>query len=375
MVAQTETMQRIARLTPLYDALASIDTVKPVAAREAGLAAAGGRVLAADILADAGRPAAAIALRDGWAVRADALTDASAYAPAPLPAVPVAMEPGDALPAGADAVAEPDTIVVRGRSAEAVAAVAPGDGVLQAHADVSPRAVLRRAGERVRDVDLAVLAALGVGTVSVREPRVRVVRAGRPGVVMQASLAFVAAAVERAGGAVILDPPEADDPDQFTAALHHEGADAVIAVGGTGAGVSDSSVHTLGDGLRFHGLAASPGETTAFGVVAARPVLLLPGRLDAVLAGWLLLGRALLARLAGVADSDPASTATLARKVASTVGLATVVPVRRQGDLVEPLASGYLPLGALAQADGWILVPPESEGYPAGAPVAVRPLP
>jgi hypothetical protein len=43
--------------------------------------------------------------------------------------------------------------------------------------------------------------------------------------------------------------------------------------------------------------------------------------------------------------------------------------------MVTPLASGYLPLSALAQADGWVLVAPESEGFPAGATVQVRAWP
>jgi molybdopterin biosynthesis enzyme len=34
-----------------------------------------------------------------------------------------------------------------------------------------------------------------------------------------------------------------------------------------------------------------------------------------------------------------------------------------------------MPLSALTRADGWILVPAESEGYSAGAPVSVFPLP
>jgi molybdopterin molybdotransferase len=61
--------------------------------------------------------------------------------------------------------------------------------------------------------------------------------------------------------------------------------------------------------------------------------------------------------------------------VASSLGLAEVIPVRCSGGQVEPLASGYLSLAAIANADGWILVPPDSEGYPAGATVTVRPLP
>ena len=55
--------------------------------------------------------------------------------------------------------------------------------------------------------------------------------------------------------------------------------------------------------------------------------------------------------------------------------MAEVVPVRRVGDKVEPIAHGYMPLSALTRADGWILVPAESEGYSAGAPVSVFPLP
>jgi molybdopterin molybdotransferase len=48
------------------------------------------------------------------------------------------------------------------------------------------------------------------------------------------------------------------------------------------------------------------------------------------------------------------------------------MPVARGADGVEPLASGYLSLQALARADGWILVPPESEGFAAGSMVEVR---
>jgi molybdopterin biosynthesis enzyme len=118
-----------------------------------------------------------------------------------------------------------------------------------------------------------------------------------------------------------------------------------------------------------------PGETAAFGFVGTRPVLLLPGRMDAALATWLVLGERLLARLCGRGDEEAQATAMLSRKVTSTVGIAQVIPVRRNGDKVEPLAAEYWPLQALARADGWIFVPADSEGQPAGATVSVRALP
>ena len=104
-------------------------------------------------------------------------------------------------------------------------------------------------------------------------------------------------------------------------------------------------------------------------------MLLLPGRLDAAIAAWLTVVRGLLARLRGGADDAPGISTTLARKVASTVGLTELVLVRRGQDGAVPLAAKYLPLTAFAHADGWILVPAASEGYPAGATVMVRPLP
>jgi molybdopterin biosynthesis enzyme len=104
---------------------------------------------------------------------------------------------------------------------------------------------------------------------------------------------------------------------------------------------------------------------------------LLPGRLDAALAVWLVVGRRILDRLAAAKNNDGemAEALPLARKIASTVGLAEVVPVRRNAAQAEPLASKYLPLSSLARSDGWILVPADSEGYPAGAPVQVRSWP
>jgi molybdopterin biosynthesis enzyme len=104
-------------------------------------------------------------------------------------------------------------------------------------------------------------------------------------------------------------------------------------------------------------------------------VLALPGRLDAALAIWLVIGRRLLARLTGRTDVEPAMKAKLLRKITSPLGLAEVVPVRLRDGAAEPIASGYLSLSALAQANGWVLVPPDSEGYPAGAEVMIRAWP
>jgi molybdopterin biosynthesis enzyme len=373
MVADSE-LQRIVRLTPLSDVLASFDMgVVAVAPREERVAAAVGKVLASDVRAPAGHPAAALALRDGYAVPSEMTTDATTYTPAMLAAAPPWIESGMPMPAGADAVAAADAVSLQG-GAQALAPVAPGEAVLPAGADATAGAVLKMTGGRLRRIDVAVLTALAIDRVAIREPKVRVMRAGE-GDIIGAAAALIASAVEADGGVcVAMQPPQ---QDTLEAALHREGADAVVAIGGTGSGRNDASVQTLARAgtVAFHGIGIQPGETTAFGYVGGRPVLLLPGRLDAALAGWLTVGRRMLARLALRMMEEQPFNAELSRKVASPLGLAEVVPVRRRGFRIEPLASQYLSMQALARADGWILVPADSEGYQEGTSVPVRPWP
>jgi molybdopterin biosynthesis enzyme len=165
--------------------------------------------------------------------------------------------------------------------------------------------------------------------------------------------------------------------DDLDAALRDTEVDAVFGVGGTGSGVGDHAVTTLARAgtLACHGIGLSPGETAAFGKVEQRPVLLIPGRIDAALACWLTLGQPLIAQLSGDEKREFSFLAKLSRKISSNIGLAEVIPVRRDGDTITPLASGMLPLQSLSQADGWVLVPADSEGYPANTAVPVRLLP
>jgi molybdopterin biosynthesis enzyme len=167
------------------------------------------------------------------------------------------------------------------------------------------------------------------------------------------------------------------DQRKLDAALTDATADAVIAVGGTGSGRRDAAVQTLAQlgRVETHGIAVSPGETAAFGFAGERPVLLAPGRLDAVLAVWLLIGRPLVAALVGGVVDDAPAMLPLKRKVTSAIGLTELVPVRCAGGMAEPLASGYLSFAVLAQSDGWIVIPADSEGFAGGTPVAVRPWP
>jgi molybdopterin biosynthesis enzyme len=373
MAATPETNQTIARLTPLADVLAMVDRdVKPVTPRSVELGAAAGRILAVDAAAPT-RPSSALALLDGWALSADATLGAGGYSPALLPMTPPRIEVGEAMPPGTDCMAPLGAVKVSDGLAEALININPGDGVLPAGGDCRTGVALRRAGERMRAIDIAAFAAAGIARITVREPRIRVSPL-RGSDIVNAATRLVASDIERRGGVALIE----NTGRYLGAGLAAEDADAIVAIGGTGHGRNDTSAQTLARAgrLAVHGIALTPGETAAFGFMGSRPVLLLPGRLDAALSVWLLLGRRLLERLAATTDAGEAvETLPLARKVTSTVGLTELVPVRRNAGTAEPLAGKYLSLTVLARADGWMLVPADSEGYAAGTPVRLRSWP
>jgi molybdopterin molybdotransferase len=363
--------QRIAKFTPLAKACAKIDALAaPVEAREVLLENARDNFLAADASVPETLPRRAIALRDGWAVRSDVILDAGPYAPVSLSATPPWVEAGDAVPAGMDAILSPDAVVLKKEGAEVLATAAPGEGILPAGADAAKGFALRRSGERLRSMDLALLRAAGIAKVKIRAPRIRVVRANaHEG--ENFLTPFLARLIEASGGVT-----EGGAAAPLEQSFIGESVDAVFALGGSGVGRNDKSVLTLArvGRVEFHGVALLPGETAAFGL-AAKPVLVLPGRLDAALAVFLTLGRRLIARLAGALEDEPRISLKLARKIASPPGFAEFVTLRREGDVAVPLSSGPSTLAALVRADGWLVVPPESEGYPAGATVAMRLFP
>lgn len=311
----------------------------PVAPRLLAPAAALGRVLAAPLVAAAPVPAQALAVRDGWAVAAADTEGASAYSPMPLPASPVLVnpvlvKPGDRMPAGTDAVLDPFEAMGEGPGMMALQPVTAGDGVRPGGADIAAGSVIRGAGEMLRARDLPALAAMGLESVALRLPRIRLRHAD------DAVAALIAAWIRAEGGD-----------------LGHEAPDLVL-----------TDDPALEDAVR--GLGARPGLGVAIGRVDGVPAVLLPPLAEDAVAGFLLLGLPALRVLSG-ATAPPPVRARLARKVASTVGLTELVPLAVDAagvatPLATPLAIGALPLGALARAQALLVVPPGAEGYEAG---------
>ena len=355
---------------PLPEAVALLTGgVAPVALRDVTLAEAIGQVAGADIINAHDLPQHLSALRDGWAVKADEVLGASPYAPILLPRAPNWVESGAAMPEGTDAVLPAEAF--EGRSVVADAPVRAGTRAVGEEIAAGTR--LMSAGARITPLRRLALEEAAIASVAVRSPCLRLVISGSP---ETESLSPLIAALAVADGAIITGVARpANDADAIAEAIRDWEADATMVIGGTGFGRGDHAAAALtrAGRIQAHGIALTPGETTAFGEVAGRPVLLLPGRPDAALSAYLTLGRPLIAALTG-ATAPATATASLLRKVTSTIGLSEIAFARRDRAGLMPLGAADLPLRSLIEADAAILVPAEAEGYPAGTPVAVLPL-
>jgi len=374
------------RLTALDEALAALARCAtiPVAPRRLapGLAMARPHaVLAEPLVAPAPLPATPESRRDGWAVAAQDTLGAAPQSPAPLSAQPRRVAPGETLPAGTDAVLGLFDVVEEFGIAHAIQPLAPGDGARGAGDDLAAGATLRAAGEALRAIDLPALAASGIAAVAIRAPRVAWIPVGDEIVADPARDRIgpvLAAYAAQAGADIAMMDAVPDRPEAIAAALRAAatGHDLLLLGGGTGEGSGDLSAAGLAaaGALEIHGIGMRPGASAGFGRVAERPTLLIPGCLDDALAAWIVLGRPVLAALAGAAPRK-ARQVRLTRKLASCAGIAELAAVAVDADGgATPLAIGALPLSALAAADGFVLVPAAAEGYEPGSILALAPL-
>jgi molybdopterin molybdotransferase len=199
---------------------------------------------------------------------------------------------------------------------------------------------------------------------------------------------MLAALIARDGGRAAVTGPLPDDRERLRAEILRAAAaaDVVLISGGSSTGPEDHApglVAELGE-LAAHGVALRPASPTGLGFLPARrdadtpaqdvPVVLLPGNPVSCLCAYDFFAGAIIRRLGGRPEGWPyrAIEAPLGRKLTSIVGRVDYARVRIERGQVEPLAvSGASILTSTTRADGFVVVPTDLEGYPAGATVTV----
>ncbi|MBV0901690.1 molybdopterin-binding protein [Haloarcula salina] len=245
-------------------------------------------------------------------------------------------------------------------------------------ADLAADETIFQTGRRIRPSDVGLLKAAGVNELRVRQrPQVGVVPTGDElddaagGDRAETAGFTLAQYVDRWGGKVTYRNPVADDAPALRMAVQRDLTRDAIAVTGTEPGDTlREVVADLGDVLTDR-IAIAPGENTGLAVVEGRPVLLLPESPAGVRVGATQLLRPLVKTLAGAPLTPfPERHAELARDVDTDASHRTFVPVTVDGDEVTPIAGSDL--GTVTRADGWMSIPPESDGPAVGTTATVE---
>jgi molybdopterin molybdotransferase len=393
--------------------------LQPLESELRPLPMAAGRVLAAPIVSEVDVPGFDRATMDGYAVVADSTEGATPYNPLPLVVIgqafpgrtfegsivagqAVRVMTGSPLPVGCDAVLPAewvDTVPPSAPGADeaqappvavdhivALTAVTPGKHVGKRGEDIVRGTRLLEAGRVLRPQDLGALSSVGLGFVPVvRRPRVRLVVTGNELLpsgsqpqrhhLVDANGPMLCALIERDGGVVDFPGLTRDDPAAVLEAFRCE-ADVLIVSGGSSVGMEDFAPVLLArhGELVIHGIAMRPSSPTGLGRFLNRLVFLLPGNPVSCLCAYdFFAGRAIRA-LGGRTKTWPyqAIRAKLTRKISSPIGRLDYARVQVRDGLVEPLAvGGASVLSSTTRADGFVIVPDDSEGFAAGDDVAV----
>jgi molybdopterin molybdotransferase len=291
------------------------------------LAAADGRVLAADVIAPLDLPPFANSAVDGYAVRFADLAAAETQLPlsgrvaagndavgVATVGVAVRVFTGAPMPAGADTVFMQEDVTLKAGAVILPPGLKRGANTRPAGEDLPRGHVALAAGRRLRPQDLALLAALGLTEVAVRR-RVRVAifstgdELNEPGTALpragiyDANRSLLRALVTRAGADVVDLGILKDEPESLAARLLQaaESCDLILTSGGVSTGEEDhvkAAVERAGE-LAFWRVAIKPGRPVAMGHVAATPFIGLPGNPVAVFVTFAFVARTVIALLSG----------------------------------------------------------------------------
>lgn len=369
-----------------------------------------GRVLVEEVIAGSDVPPFDRAAMDGYAVKAENTFGASQGNPiyfklageVSIGAKPmlkindfeaVKIMTGAALPKGANAVVMFEYTNELEDEVEVFKAVTPGKNVSFKGEDVKKGEVLLKKGGIIRPQDIAMLAAVGRQELKVyKKPRATIISTGdelsEPGEKLEAGKIYdansyaLAALVQASGGIAKRIGIIEDSPEKIRSAIKNAlNSDIILISGATSVGKKDivpQVVAELGE-ILVHGVAMRPGEPTGFGTINRKPVFMLPGYPVAAVFAFETFVRPVLQKMQGMEIHSPYQQvqAKLKRKIASELGRRDFVRVKleRKGKeyLAEPIrTTGSGIISSLTRAEGFVIVPENTEGIEKGEKVTVN---
>ncbi len=372
------------------------------------LAAAAGRVLARDLIAERDQPPGDTSAMDGYAVRAADLASGHvtlrlvgsapagrSYDQELQPGEAVRIFTGGLLPRGANAVALQENARTEGDRVRIEGSVQSGDFVRPAGLDFRRDERALPAGRRLTARDIGLAAALNHAWLPVRQrPRVALLATGdelvRPGQplaatqIVSSNTVALAAMVRQWGGEPVDLGIARDRPDSLAEASGQlRGVDLVVTMGGASVGERDLVRDVLGEHgltLDFWRIAMRPGKPLMFGRLHEVPLLGLPGNPVSVGVCAVLFVRAAIYALLGLDPAPPEIPAVLGASLDANDGRQDYLrgnAVWRPDGRLEAVPAARQDssmLATFARADCLIKRAPFAPAIPPGTAVAVLPL-
>lgn len=377
------------------DALKTGGAGKPLPGERISVADALGRVTSEAVIAKLSSPFYHSAAMDGYAVRFIDTIGASETRPRRLavPAQAVAVDTGDPMPDGFDAVVMiEDVEKTSAAEIEILKSVTPWQHVRLVGEDIVATELIISENHPVRPVDMAAMLASGHTTVMVRRrPVVSVIPTGteliapgkelKKGDIIDFNSTMLAGMATECGAQPMRKDIVKDDAALLKQTILEALAtsDVVVINAGSSAGREDFTAGVIAEigKVIVHGVAIKPGKPVILAIAQGKPVIGIPGYPVSAALTFNLFVKPLIYSLLGTLPPDSGTiTAKLSRQVASSLGQEEFIRVKLgsvAGRLVAtPVTRGAGALMSLVRADGVVRVPAQSEGIAADHEVAVE---
>ncbi len=407
-------MAEFFKVTELQAVLAYTSDFDRVGTEDVALSAAGGRILAADVVSAVDLPDFRRSTMDGYAVAAASTFGASEANPAYLsvrgivamgekptfvigPGEAARISTGGMLPDGADSVAMIEhTAPIDDTTIELYHAIAPGQHVIEAGEDIARNEPVLFGGTRIRPAETGLLAAFGhttlpvyrqpvIGIISTGDEVVPIDRAPAPGQIRDINTYTLSGMVSEAGAVPRVFGIVHDDFqtlfDTCTRAVKQ--TDMVLISGGSSVGVRDFTVDVLSalpaPKILVHGISISPGKPTILAKSGGKAIWGLPGHVVSAMIVFAKVVRPFIDHIAGrAASSGPpvGPRALLSRNVSSAQGRVDFVRVQlteENGILwAHPILGKSGLIRTMVKADGLIEIGMNTEGLDRETEVTVQ---
>lgn len=347
------------------------------------------RVLAEDVIANMSVPPFDRAAMDGYAVKAEETFDASSSKSKALELVEVLhagalsntilskgeciqVATGSPIPKGADAVVMVEYTEKNGDIVNVFKPVYPGANISPKGEDIEEGKVVLKVGEQLLPARIGALATLGKKEVKVYEkPQIAVVPTGteiqevgyplEKGQIYDVNSYTLSSIISENAATPIKCKTVPDTTHELRNTVKKLlKYDIIIFSGGSSVGERDLLINVIQElgTVIFHGIQIKPGKPTLFALVDGKLVFGMPGYpTSCLLNAYLLLIPAIrqMARLQLKVEKNV--NAKLAQRVVSSTGRTQFLPVKLKENLACPVFKQSGAITSMSEADGYIILP------------------